>query len=358
MGQPRSRAPARRRATGRQHRREDGNGTATPHGPPDAQEESGVISLARSTRSAPGVRGVLASTTRPGRGRRHASAMPVPRQRVIGRPWLVGPKRYSASGQDRRSFVCRQTGPGPERDRCRKTTDGGAPAPPERPGHRVAAPMTWTAVAQTSSAGSPMLWRRPPGSLGVTPIAPVSVSSCETLETDDELPSNADRASHPPLAHCDSESSLALRRTGAVFDLGACSEYGETRRGRRPVAERSRRPVTTNGRVARVAASVRRRAQHDERTLRRAPARRDARSPSCSATAGRIRSPQERLASPGAPGAGDLEALGERSSGSSTNWWTPVIHARPAIAGTIASVPPTAVRRRIRPTKRVWAARP
>src|SRR4051794_27696184 len=43
MGQPRSRAPARRRATGRQHRREDGNGTATPHGPPDAQEESGVI---------------------------------------------------------------------------------------------------------------------------------------------------------------------------------------------------------------------------------------------------------------------------------------------------------------------------
>jgi hypothetical protein len=52
---------------------------------------------------------------------------------------------------------------------------------------------------------------------------------------------------------------------------------------------------------------------------------------------------------PAPPRAGSWRPSGHGSSGSSTNWWIPVIHARPVIAGTIASAPPTAVRPRIAP---------
>ena len=65
-----------------------------------------------------------------------------------------------------------------------------------------------------------------------------------------------------------------------------------------------------------------------------------------------LRAAQERLASPGAPGVRELEALGERLVRVEHGLVHPVIHARPAIAGTIASGPPTAMRRRWRSHRR------
>ena len=57
--------------------------------------------------------------------------------------------------------------------------------------------------------------------------------------------------------------------------------------------------------------------------------------------------------SPAPQVSGSLKPAGNGSSGSSTNWWKPVIQARPEIAGTIASVSPTVVREAMRPTSRV-----
>jgi hypothetical protein len=61
---------------------------------------------------------------------------------------------------------------------------------------------------------------------------------------------------------------------------------------------------------------------------------------------------QERLASPGAPGVRELKAPGPRVVRVEHELVHPVIHARPAIAGTIASGPPTAMRRRWRSRRR------
>jgi hypothetical protein len=70
------------------------------------------------------------------------------------------------------------------------------------------------------------------------------------------------------------------------------------------------------------------------------------------AASGSGRAAQERLASPDAPGVRELEALGERVVRVEDEVVHPVIHARLAIAVTIASGPPTAMRRRWRSRRR------